>query len=57
MKEEWVRKKDVAAMIHSCCYTPGQEVILGTILKKMPSLIIEDDQNIVNYKNFNKGGK
>ena len=57
MKEEWVRKKDVAAMIHSCCHTPGQEVILGTILKKMPSLIIEDDQKIVNYKNFNKGGK
>ena len=32
-------------------------VIIGTILKKMPSLIIEDDQKIVNYKNFNKGGK
>lgn len=57
MKEEWVRKKDVAVMIHTCCYNPGQEVILGTILKKMPSLIIEDDQKIVNYKNFNKGGK
>lgn len=56
MKEEWVRKKDVAAMIRTC-YNPGQEVILGTILKKMPSLIIEDDQKIVNYKNFNKGGK
>ena len=57
MKEEWDRKKDVAVMMHSCGYNPGQEGILGTILKKMPSLIIEDDQKIVNYKNFNKGGK
>lgn len=53
MKEEWVRKKDVAAMIRTC-YDPGQEVIVGTILKKLPSLIIENNQKIIEYKNFNK---